>query len=53
MKKRPARADAVLKIGLRSLLEACPDLRLAVPTDEVPLRTRQSVFSVKSLPVSW
>ncbi|MFI8521909.1 cytochrome P450 [Streptomyces sp. NPDC085481] len=46
-------ARLVLRIGLRSLLEAFPDLRLAVPADEIPLRTKGSVFSVKSLPVSW
>jgi cytochrome P450 len=46
-------ARLVLRIGLRSLLEAFPDLRLAVPVDEIPLRTKGSVFSVKSLPVSW
>ncbi|MGV9267901.1 cytochrome P450 [Kitasatospora sp. NPDC003701] len=42
-----------LKVGLRALLEAFPDLRLAVPADDVPLRTHGSVFAVKSLPVSW
>ncbi|MFD8726208.1 cytochrome P450 [Streptomyces sp. NPDC059629] len=46
-------ARLVLRTGLRSLLEAFPELRLAVPADEVPLRTKGSVFSVKSLPVSW
>ncbi|MFG3338089.1 cytochrome P450 [Streptomyces tendae] len=46
-------ARLVLRIGLRSLLDAFPDLRLAVPADEIPLRTKQNVFSVKSLPVSW
>ncbi|WP_405854131.1 cytochrome P450 [Streptomyces sp. NBC_01515] len=46
-------ARLVLRIGFRSLLEAFPDLRLAVPADEIPLRTKGSVFSVKSLPVSW
>ncbi|MFJ9842409.1 cytochrome P450 [Kitasatospora sp. NPDC101155] len=42
-----------LKIGLLALIEAFPGLRLAVPANEVPLRTKGSVFSVKSLPVSW
>ncbi|MFF1903698.1 cytochrome P450 [Kitasatospora sp. NPDC058218] len=42
-----------LRVGLRALLEAFPDLRLAVPADDVPLRTHGSVFAVKSLPVSW
>ncbi|GAB2730738.1 cytochrome P450 [Kitasatospora kifunensis] len=42
-----------LRVGLRALLEAFPDLRLAVAADDVPLRTQGSVFAVKSLPVSW
>lgn len=46
-------ARLVLRTGFRSLLEAFPDLRLAVPADEIPLRTKGSVSSVKSLPVSW
>ncbi|AKN74142.1 cytochrome P450 [Streptomyces sp. PBH53] len=42
-----------LRTGLRALLEAFPDLRAATPAEEVPLRTRGSVFGLKSLPVSW
>ncbi|WP_035792236.1 cytochrome P450 [Kitasatospora mediocidica] len=42
-----------LQVGLRALLDAFPDLRLAVPADEVPLRLHGSVFAVKTLPVSW
>ncbi|BCM71117.1 MULTISPECIES: cytochrome P450 [Streptomyces] len=42
-----------LRTGLRALLQAFPDLRAATPAEEVPLRTRGSVFGLKSLPVSW
>jgi rifamycin polyketide synthase modules 1, 2 and 3 len=37
-------------VGLRSLLDAFPDLRLAIPIDEVPLRLHGSVFAVKNCP---
>lgn len=42
-----------LRAGLSALLREFPDLRLAVPVDEVPLRLRGSVFAVGNLPVSW
>lgn len=42
-----------LRAGFAALLRAFPGLRLAVPADEVPLRLKGSVFSVKELPVSW
>jgi len=46
-------ARVELRAGLSALLRAFPDLRLAVAADEVPLRTRGSVFAVRNLPVSW
>ncbi|SCL21780.1 Cytochrome P450 [Micromonospora nigra] len=46
-------ARVELRIGLSALLQAFPDLCLAVPADEVPLRLQGSVFAVKNLPVSW
>lgn len=46
-------ARVELRAGLSALLQAFPDLRLAVAVDEVPLRLKGSVFAVKSLPVSW
>lgn len=46
-------ARVELRAGLSALLRAFPDLRLAVASDEVPLRLKGSVFAVKSLPVSW
>ncbi|MDT8909786.1 cytochrome P450 [Amycolatopsis sp. PS_44_ISF1] len=42
-----------LRTGFSALLRAFPDLRLAVPADEVPLRLKGSVFGVHRLPVSW
>ncbi|GAA3554736.1 cytochrome P450 [Amycolatopsis ultiminotia] len=42
-----------LRVGLSALLQAFPDLRLAVAADEVPLRLKGSVFAVKNLPVCW
>ncbi|QCX80455.1 Pentalenic acid synthase [Streptomyces sp. YIM 121038] len=46
-------ARVELRAGLAALLGEFPGLRLAVATDEVPLRLKGSVFAVKSLPVSW
>lgn len=46
-------ARVELRAGLSALLHAFPDLRLAVPVDEVPLRLKGSVFAVEDLPVSW
>jgi cytochrome P450 len=46
-------ARVELRAGLSALLQAFPDLRLAVPADDVPLRLRGSVFGVKNLPVAW
>ncbi|MEV6831637.1 cytochrome P450 [Amycolatopsis sp. NPDC051102] len=42
-----------LRAGFTALLRAFPDLRLAVPADEVPLRLKGSVFSVEKLPLAW
>jgi cytochrome P450 len=42
-----------IQVGLRALIEAFPDLRLAVAPDEVPLRLKGSVFGVQALPVTW
>jgi cytochrome P450 len=46
-------ARVELRAGLSALLGAFPGLRLAVPADEVPLRTRGSIFAVRALPVAW
>ena len=43
-----------MRIGLTRLLERFPTLRLAVPTEEVPLSGESALtFSVKALPVGW
>ncbi|MEU0743855.1 cytochrome P450 [Streptomyces sp. NPDC006134] len=46
-------ARVELRAGFSALLDAFPDLGLAVDFEEVPLRLKGSVFAVKSLPVSW
>lgn len=42
-----------LRIGLRALLHNFPHLKAATAAEEIPLRTRGSVFGLKSLPVLW
>jgi cytochrome P450 len=43
-----------MRIALRRLLERFPTLRLAVPTDQVPLSGDYAVtFAVQALPVEW
>ncbi|MET8851083.1 cytochrome P450 [Amycolatopsis sp. NPDC004625] len=42
-----------LRAGFTALLREFPELRLAVPADEVPLRLKGSVFSVEKLPLAW
>ncbi|MEU7617544.1 cytochrome P450 [Micromonospora rifamycinica] len=46
-------ARVELRTGLSALLAAFPDLSLAIPADEVPLRLQGSVFAVQHLPVRW
>ncbi|OLF19164.1 cytochrome P450 [Actinophytocola xanthii] len=42
-----------LRIGLGELLARLPNLRLAVPAEQVPLRNEMLIFGVHSLPVTW
>lgn len=43
-----------MRVGLARLLERFPDLRLAVPTEEVPLSGDSALtFAVEALPVAW
>ncbi|MET7641795.1 cytochrome P450 [Streptomyces sp. NPDC005438] len=42
-----------LRIGYTTLLREFPDLRLAVPEEEVPMRDNMTVYGVHSLPVAW
>jgi cytochrome P450 len=46
-------ARVEMTVGFTELLRRLPTLKLAVPADEVPLRTDMSIYGVHSLPVSW
>ncbi|MGX1853276.1 cytochrome P450 [Streptomyces sp. NBC_01456] len=39
--------------ALSALLQRFPDLRLAVPVEEVPMRDNMIVYGVRELPVTW
>ncbi|WP_029431719.1 cytochrome P450 [Blastococcus sp. URHD0036] len=42
-----------MSIGLQVLFEQLPELRLAVPVEEVPVKNEMLLFGVRSLPVTW
>ncbi|ATY12279.1 cytochrome P450 [Amycolatopsis sp. AA4] len=42
-----------MRAGFEGLLRRFPDLRLAVPAAEVPLRTNMNIYGVHELPVAW
>jgi cytochrome P450 len=42
-----------LRIGFSALLRRCPDLALAVPPAEVPLKAGRGIYGVDALPVTW
>nr|AXL05461.1 cytochrome P450 [uncultured bacterium] len=42
-----------LTVGYAELLRRLPNLRLAVPPEEVPLRTDMLAYGLHSLPVTW
>ncbi|MFC4012935.1 cytochrome P450 [Nonomuraea purpurea] len=46
-------ARAELQIALPTLLRRLPDLRLAVPIEDVRFRNDMSIYGVHSLPVTW
>jgi cytochrome P450 len=46
-------ARTELTIGFTQLLRRLPGLRLAIPAQEVPLRTDMLIFGVHALPVHW
>jgi cytochrome P450 len=46
-------ARAELQIALPTLLRRLPELRLAVPIDEIRFRNDMSIYGVHSLPVNW
>ncbi|MBP2477809.1 cytochrome P450 [Crossiella equi] len=46
-------ARVEMRIGFSKLFRRFPTLRLAVPAEEVPMRTRMGIYGVHSLPVTW
>ncbi|MEY9858472.1 cytochrome P450 [Catenulispora sp. GAS73] len=46
-------ARAELQIALDVLLNGLPELRLAVPFEEIPFRHDMLIYGVHSLPVAW
>ena len=42
-----------MRIGFAALFREFPNLRLAVPVEDVPLRTDMAIYGVHSLPVEW
>ncbi|NRQ37664.1 cytochrome P450 [Nonomuraea sp. NN258] len=46
-------ARAEMRIAYPALLRRFPRLRLAVPPEEVPMRSDMSIYGVHSLPVTW
>jgi cytochrome P450 len=46
-------ARVEMRIAFAKLLEAFPDLRLALPSAEIPMRSEMNVYGVHTLPVSW
>ncbi|UGT41787.1 cytochrome P450 [Nocardia yamanashiensis] len=46
-------ARVEMRAGFAGLLHRFPTLRLAVPADEVRLRTDMNVYGVHALPVTW
>ncbi|GAA3146137.1 cytochrome P450 [Nonomuraea salmonea] len=46
-------ARAEMRIAYPALLERLPGLRLAVTPEEVPMRSKMSIYGVHRLPVTW
>ncbi|ONI76111.1 cytochrome [Actinosynnema sp. ALI-1.44] len=42
-----------MRAGFAGLLRRLPDLELAIPADEVKLRTHMRIYGVHALPVTW
>ncbi|WP_037355801.1 cytochrome P450 [Amycolatopsis orientalis] len=42
-----------MRAGFEGLLRRFPGLRLAVPAEEVPLRTNMNIYGLHQLPVAW
>jgi cytochrome P450 len=46
-------ARAEMRVAYPALLRRFPGLRLAVPAEEVPMRSDMSIYGVHRLPVTW
>ncbi|MEU5300693.1 cytochrome P450 [Streptomyces noursei] len=46
-------ARVELQIAVETLLRRLPDLRLAVPYEEIPFRDDMAIYGVHSLPIAW
>ncbi|MFH8350142.1 cytochrome P450 [Streptomyces sp. NPDC018045] len=46
-------ARVEMRVAFPALLTRFPTLRLAVPPEEVPLRTNANIYGVRRLPVTW
>ncbi|KUM99185.1 cytochrome [Streptomyces yokosukanensis] len=46
-------ARTEMQVAIPALLERFPSLRLAASDEEISIRTRENVYGVHSLPVSW
>ena len=46
-------ARVEMRIAYPALLTALPGLRLAVPPEEVPMRSNMAIYGVHRLPVTW
>lgn len=46
-------ARVEMRLGYASLFRRFPDLRLALPPEEVPTRTDMLIYGVHALPVEW
>ncbi|MDA2807825.1 cytochrome P450 [Nocardiopsis suaedae] len=46
-------ARVEMRAAFPALLRRLPDLRLAVPPEEVPLRSEADIYGVEALPVTW
>jgi cytochrome P450 len=46
-------ARVEMRIAFAKLLEAFPGLELAVPSEEIPMRSDMAVYGVHELPVKW
>jgi hypothetical protein len=42
-----------MTVGYTQLIHRLPGLRLAIPPQDVPLRSDMLIFGVHALPVSW